>query len=282
MTLDSTTYTTLSVLTEGQVATISIYPHDEVAARRKETGRSGNRHLELAGVLEALRADDGIRVVVLTGSGEHFAFPATPEQYESRTAVDVVGTWQSIGSLVRCHQVMAEMEKPVIAKVNGHAVGFGQSIVFASDLIIAREDAIFMDHHMGGILNFTEGGQPKAAGHSFSSVPGDGGAALIPLFMSPVKAKEYLMLAQPYTAAELARMGVINYAVPADELDRKVDDIVQRLLQRAAYPLAWTKRIVNRTVAEQLNRTLDAGIAYEMVGFLHREKQGGQDKLTLG
>ena len=50
---------------------------------------------------------------------------------------------------------------------------------------------------------------------------------------------------------------------------------------KGAYQLAWTKRIVNRRVAEQLNRTLDAGVAYEMVGFLYREKQGGQEKLTL-
>lgn len=89
--------------------------------------------------------------------------------------------------------------------------------------------------------------------------------ALIPLYMSPCKAKEYLMLSQPYTGAELAQLGIINYAVPATELDAKVDDLVQRLLKRGAYALARTKRLVNRRVVSQLNLTLDAGVAYEMV-----------------
>jgi hypothetical protein len=60
-----------------------------------------------------------------------------------------------------------------------------------------------------------------------------------------------------------------------------VDDIVARLLKRSAYALAWTKRIANRHVVEQLNRTLDAGAAYEMVNFLQIEKLGWQDKKSL-
>lgn len=195
--------------------------------------------------------------------------------------MDPSDNWRNFGSLVRVHQAMCEIEKPIVAKVNGHAVGFGHSMVFASDIIVASEDALFMDHHMGGIMNITEDGKEKHVGHDFSSVPGDGGAQLLPLYMSPAKAKEYLMLAEPHTAKELAALGIINYAVPAGELDAKVDEIVQKLLRKAAYPLAWTKRIVNRRVADQLNRSLDAGLAYEMVGFLYREKQGGVEKRTL-
>ena len=68
--------------------------------------------------------------------------------------------------------------------------------------------------------------------------------------------------------AELARLGLINYAVPAAELDAKVDDIVQRLLQKSAYALARTKRLLNRRVVDQLNLTLDASVGYEMVNWL--------------
>ena len=277
-------YPSLDVSTHDQVATVVVLPHEQAVARATAAGKHARRHEELADVFEALRRDRSVRVVVVTGSGDHFAIPTTHQQYTSpqRLSQDPANQFWGFTSIVRCHQVMAEMEKPIVAKVNGHAVGFGQSLAFACDLIVAREDAIFMDHHMGGTLTVTEDGQQKEVGHGFSSVPGDGGAALLPLLMSPHKAKEYLMLAQPYTARELARLGIINYAVPADELDKKVDDIVQRLLQRAAYPLAWTKRLVNRRVADQLNRVLDAGVAYEMLGFLHREKLGGEDKRTLG
>jgi enoyl-CoA hydratase/carnithine racemase len=276
-------FTSIEVSIDQQVATVVILGHDEAAARASATGRRGSRHLEMAQAFEALRADDSVRVVVMTGTGNHFAITATHEQYTAptRLSIDPTAQWRDFTALVRCHQVMAEMEKPIVARVNGHAVGFGNSMVFASDIIVAREDALLLDHHLGGLLNLSEDGQQKEIGHAFSSVPGDGGAALLPLFMSPVKAKEYLMLAEPHPASELARLGVINYAVPANELDKKVEEIVQRLLSRGAYELAWTKRLVNRRVVDQLNRTLDAGVAYEMVGFLYREKLGGQNKHSL-
>jgi enoyl-CoA hydratase/carnithine racemase len=260
-----------------------ILGHEEAAKRTLEANRRGSRHHELAEAFEALRADDGVRVVILTGTGNHFAVTATPEQYTapSRLGVDPASQWRNFSALLRLHQVMAEMEKPIVARVNGHAVGFGNSMVYASDLIVAREDALLLDHHMGGILSVLEDGEAKRFGHPFSTVPGDGGAALLPVFMSPAKAKEYLMLAEPHPASELARLGIINYAVPADQLDAKVNEVVRRLLSRGAYELAWTKRIVNRRVIDQLNRALDAGVAYEMVGFLYREKLGGDEKLTL-
>ncbi len=277
-------YGALDLHIENQVATIKILGHEEASARAKAgKGTPGGRHREMADVFDALRADDSVRVIVLTGAGPHFAITATHEQYTNpaRLAVDSSNNWRNFGSLVRVHQAMCEIEKPIVAKVNGHAVGFGHSMVFASDIIVAREDALLMDHHMGGVMTITEDGQEKHVGHEFSSVPGDGGAQLLPLYMSPAKAKEYLMLAEPHTAKELAQLGIINYAVPADQLDGKVDEIVQKLLRRGAYPLAWTKRIVNRRVADQLNRTLDAAVGYEMVGFLYREKQGGEEKRTL-
>ena len=276
-------FTSIDVSIDRQVATVVILGHEEAAARSAVAGRRGSRHHEMAEAFEALRADDGVRVVVLTGSGAYFAVTATHQQYTapSRLAIDPTAQWRDFTALLRLHQVMAEMEKPIVAKVNGHAVGFGNSMVYASDIIVARDDALLLDHHMGGILSVIEDGEEKQLGHSFSSVPGDGGAALLPLFMSPAKAKEYLMLAEPQPASELARLGIINYAVPAAELDKKVEEIVQRLLSRGAYQLAWTKRIVNRRVVDQLNRALDAGVGYEMVGFLYREKLGGEEKLTL-
>ena len=65
------------------------------------------------------------------------------------------------------------------------------------------------------------------------------------------------------------------------ELDSKVEDIVSRLLERSAYALAWSKRVINRRVVDQLNLTLDAGQAYEMLVWLQREKLGWQEKKTL-
>ena len=76
-------------------------------------------------------------------------------------------------------------------------------------------------------------------------------------------------------------MGVINYAVPADQLDRVTEDIVQRLLQRSAYALAWTKRVTNAHYVDALNKTLSQSVAYEMVDLLQLRMSGGKIPTNL-
>jgi hypothetical protein len=76
-------------------------------------------------------------------------------------------------------------------------------------------------------------------------------------------------------------MGAINAAVPPDQLDQVVNDMIRQLLSKSAYALALTKRIVKRRVAEQLNVTIDAASAYEWVNFLHHRGSGGQKNTSL-
>ncbi len=255
-------YKNFTVARKDQVATVTFIQRDHTAG--------GNFHWEFADLFSQLRGDNDIRVIVLTGAGGNFSIPQPQhETYDDPKWVqkwaDPARMWQSFNGIIRWHQGMAEIEKPIIAKVNGDAIGRGSSIVFSCDFIVAREDAILMDSHMGGAFMGNYNGTRKLGGHDWTNVPGDGGAALIPLYMTPCKAKEYLMLTQPYSAAELARLGIINYAVPAAELDAKVENIVERLLRHGAYALARTKRLINRNMVNQLNQVLDAGVAYEMV-----------------
>lgn len=261
-------YQSLNLTIDDQVATIVL----DHASQIQTSGEANfSSHWEFANVLSDLRANNKVRVIVITGSQGYFRINHPhDEQWRNQHVGDVNQRWLTFTGLIRWHQTMAEIEKPIIAKVNGDAIGVGQSIAFACDLIVAREDATFMDDHMTHELD-----------GPFSLVPGDGGAALIPLFMSPVKAKEYLMLSKSYTASDLAQMGVINYAVSEDRLDETVDSLVERLLERGAYALAWTKRVANRRVVEHLNLTLDAAVGYEMVNFLHFEKSGWEEKKRL-
>lgn len=277
-------YKAIEVVKKDQVATIYILP----TIKGDPTRNKPRIHPELGSVFTELREDNSIRVIVLTGAEEGkygFLLPPHKDSYVNNAeSVDFnhpTTVWNTFLGIMRCHQAMAEIEKPIVAKVNGDAIGFGQSVAFASDIIVAREDARFMDHHMSGVYTANYSGVMREGGHEFSSIPGDGAGALIPLFMTPVKAKEYLMLAKPYTAAELAKLGIINYAVPANELDAKVDDIVKRLLERGAYALAWSKRLINKRVVDQLNMSLDVGQAYEWLVWLQREKLGWVEKKTL-
>jgi enoyl-CoA hydratase len=265
----------LQIEKKSQVATIRIPNTHRLAG-----SKPNNLHWELGEMFSDLRGDNSIRVVVITGA-EDGVFGMPPDWHPPtgpRRGVDdpPIG-YKTFTGIVRYHEAMVALEKPIVAKVNGHAIGTGQSIMFASDIIVAREDAIIADHHMGPVP--IPGGKP--VGTPNESVPGDGGVAWAPLYMSPAKAKEYLMLAKPYTAKEFEQMGIINYAVPAADLDSKVNDLVELLLQRSAYALAWTKRLVNRQAETQLNRSLDAAAAYSWINQLQLEKTGFKDPLTL-
>ncbi len=251
--------------------------------------RAWEIHSDLAAALQQLRDDADVRVVVITGAEDGLFLSATePGRSPEETAkTSALGRSEQLYDVfmgvVRHTQVAIEMEKPLIARVNGDAIGVGQSIMFQCDLIVAREDAIIVDPHMGPEEWPPELGPdlaPYIAAYPSSSTdtiigvpPGDGGAALVPLYLSPAKAKEYLMLGKPYTAKDMAQLGVINYAVPMSQLDTIVDDLVRRLLRRSPESLALTKRAVNRRMAQQVNLTMDAAAGYQWLSILRAKSR---------
>ncbi len=264
-------YKTLKVEVKGQVATMTVA---NVESLPKPGERPPDAHWELAQAFSDLRSDNRVRVIVMTGPGNGIFHAGLRNRYGKPAPRDQGNEWLNFTGCRRVHQEMAESEKIIVGKVNGDAIGFGQSMLFSCDLVIAREDAIIADFHLAM-------GEIDKYGPDFGVVPGDGGCALAPLFMTPMKAKEYLFLGKQYTAADLARMGIINYAVPADQLDSTVDQIVTRLLKRSAYGLAWAKRVANRRVVNHLNMTLDAAAAYEQVNMLQLEKWGWKENTNL-
>jgi enoyl-CoA hydratase len=255
---------------EGEVAIVTIIP-----PRNLKAG-TADLHWELGEVFSALRGDTSTRVVVLTGEDGEFYEPMGGDFYDTPELREYVSdpphSYKTFTGVVRVHQAMAELEKPIVGKVNGNAMGFGSSLVYACDLTISDEDAEIIDIHLG---------MGEHPGPNFGIVTGDGGSALVPLHFSPAIAKEVLFLAKPFTGRDLADMNVINYAVPASELDAKTDEIVAALLRRSAFALAWTKRTANRIVAHHLNMTLDAAAAYEMVNFLQLDRLEGKDPMSL-
>ncbi len=267
-------FKTLSVQSEGPVLTIKVIPLRK--SHSAEVG--GDLHRDLGLFLDELRHDDTVRVVVLTGAedGEFIVSPPRAEHghgASSSKAMTPRGQWSIFMGLTHTIQTMVDLDLPIIAKVNGDAIGFGQSVMFACDLIIAREDSMITDMHLGmGDVHMTDGRGP--IGLDWGVAPGDGAGSLVPMYMSPALAKEYLMLSRRRSGLDLARAGVINRAVPADELDQACDSLVRELLARPPYALGWTKRIVNARVKAQLNRSLDASAAYEMVGFMHQAHGG--------
>lgn len=260
----------LELRRDGPVATIALKPLRSTIA----AGKKVEPHAELGRVLTELRADRGVRVIVLTGAEDgEFGVSPPSSLYDTsegrRRVVEPDSAWDVFMGGIATHQLMIEIEKPIVARVNGDCIGYAQSLMLACDLIVAREDARISDVHLAMGQVTDRDGVPVAA--RFGLVPGDGAGSLLPLYLTPTRAKEYLMLSPVWTAAELARIGVINRAVPVSLLDATVDEFVQGLLARPAHALQWTKRLVNRHVAAQFNLTMDASAAYEMITFLQAE-----------
>ena len=273
-------FRSLKISIVDQVATIKLRP---ISEGFKENPPA-DPHIELPTVLEQMRTNNSIRVIIITGERDgEFLCAGSPDYYRSDRAAerlaDPYGQWNVGLGVLRMVQVMTEIEKPIIAKVNGDAIGFGQSIMFASDFIIAREDAEISDVHlgMGEVVRNSNG---TTVGLPFGVVPGDGAGALIPLFMTPTQAKEYMMLSVTHTAAELAEMKIVNRAVPLEKLDSVVDEFANQLLKRSSFALAWTKRILNRNVASQVNLALDASVAYEQINLIQIQRLGFENDPT--
>jgi enoyl-CoA hydratase/carnithine racemase len=99
--------------------------------------------------------------------------------------------------------------------------------------------------------------------------------------MTPTKLKEFLLLGPRWTAKQLADLGLINYAVPADQLDAKVDEFVQAFLARPPLPLIRTKRAANKRLIAQMNLTLDYAWLAESTDLWELPATDFQQQMTL-
>src|ERR1700728_4131224 len=200
------TYGSFSVEVLDRVATLKIYNLRDALTRQPP----GDIHADLGLFLDELRREWSwdVRVIVITGADDgefavvpyegHYDLPVTRARLNEPR-----GQWNTTMGCIHTIESMANFEIPIVAKVNGDAIGFGQSLIFASDIIVAREDARISDIHLGMGDVYSADGNHRL-GPPFGVVPGDGAGALMPLFMSPPLAKEYLMLSQVKTARELA------------------------------------------------------------------------------
>ena len=151
---------------------------------------------------------------------------------------------------------MLECDKPIIARVNGHAVGLGATIALLCDIIIAADHAKIGDPHVNAGL-----------------VAGDGGALIWPQLIGFARAKEYLFTGDLMTAAEAERIGLINHVVPADQLDEKVYGLARRLAGGAMRSLRWTKQTVNIPLRQLAHSMMDLSLSLETQSNLSKDHQ---------
>jgi enoyl-CoA hydratase/carnithine racemase len=198
--------------------------------------------LEFMDVLLEVDLEPSTRAIVVTGAGRAFtaggditSFGSAPDHRVNRRG------WYLVYR-------MLEVEKPMVAMVNGPAMGLGLTIALLCDSIIAAEDAVMGDPHV-----------------ELGAVAGDGVAVVLPLIVGPHRAKELLMTGKKVTGTEAASMGMVNRAVPRAQLEEAAYGLANELASQPVYAVRATKMMVNRYVRWMAGQLLDVALAYEEI-----------------
>jgi enoyl-CoA hydratase/carnithine racemase len=183
---------------------------------------------ELARACEDASWDDEIRVVVVTGTGRAFCVGADLKAW----GVDLVGNskeyWKWFGAFKDMHDRLREVGKPTLARVNGIAVGGGNELQMACDLAVMVDDA-FIRH----------------VGLEHGSVPAGGATQWLPIMVGDRRAREIILMCEEIPAPKAAEWGLVNWAVPASELDARVDEVVVKLAAKLPETTRYAKHQLN-------------------------------------
>jgi len=236
-------FTTLATERIGDVLKVTIaHPTSPVNAVDQTL------HEELAALFRALRRETRARAVLLTGRGRAFSAGGDFGWFPKLQDPDTLEAVRRDGKQMIWD--LLDVELPIVAAVNGPAVGLGASIALLCDVIFAADTASFADPHV-----------------RVGIVAGDGGVAIWPLVLGPARAKHHLLTGDPVSAAEAERIGLANFVVPAAELDERALAYARRLADGAPLALRYTKLAVNKLVKDALNVAFDASTALEVVTF---------------
>ena len=226
-----------------------------VVMNRPEVKNAANvrMHNELSRVFRDVAADPDAGVIVLTGAGDAFSSGGDIRAMKEKIADHSL--WNdTVDEARRLFYSMLDLEKPLIARVNGAATGLGATLAVYADIAIAAESAVIGDPHV-----------------KVGLVAGDGGALMWPMLVGFQKAKELLFLGDNVDAKEAARLGLITYCVPDAELDERVYALAERLLKGAPQALAGTKKAINHTLRNLSLSTFEYGVSLETQSHLSRD-----------
>ncbi len=241
-------YSRFTFQRDGRVLTATISGANPV------NGVDALMHDEMARVFTDLQHDSASDIIVLTGAGRAFCaggdFAWFAEQIADPKKFRDIG-WDA----KRIVTSLLDMEKPIICRLNGAAAGLGATIALLCDIIIADEKAVIGDPHV-----------------KVGLVAGDGGAVIWPQLIGYARAKEYLLTGDMLTATKAAEIGLINHAVPADQLDAKVAEMAAKLMASPRWAVRWTKTVTNTPLKALVAQMMDTSIAYEMMSNMAADR----------
>ncbi|MGQ0481695.1 MAG: enoyl-CoA hydratase/isomerase family protein [Pseudonocardia sp.] len=239
-------FSTIEVGVDGHILTATMNRPDQLNAV------NGALHEDLEHLFARVSEDDQVDVVILTGAGRAFCAGGDVKGMADGSMIPAGGrhaplTWFT-GGPQRLIRNMLSVPQPMIAAVNGHAVGLGATLALFCDVVLAADTAKIGDTHT-----------------KVGLVAGDGGAVIWPLLVGVNRAKELLMTGDLLSAAEAERLGLVNHVYPTAEVMTEARALADRL---AAMPLAavrYTKQAVNKLLWERMVSTLDTSLAFEAI-----------------
>jgi enoyl-CoA hydratase len=218
---------------------------------------SGAMHHELIDVIAFAAADPHSDVIVLTGAGRAFSAGGDLDHIANNAAHPELFD-EEIQVAKKLIESMLDLDKPLICRLNGHAVGLGATLALLCDVIFAAENAKIGDPHV-----------------ALGLVAGDGGALIWPARVGLTRAKEYLLTGELLTAQRAEAIGLVNYCLPIDQLDAAVDAFCDKLLNGATRAIRATKVLLNMELKRAAAHLLEAGIQAEAVSVRSAEHREG-------
>ncbi len=216
-------------------------------------------HEELAPLFQRIATDRRVVVVVLTGAGDKAFcvgadFAGMQDNLEAGYEDGQPGLMLGSAQVVRAQLAIPQ---PVIAAINGDAIGLGATMALFCDIVLMADHARLADPHVRAGI-----------------VAGDGGAILWPLLLGPHRGKEYLLTGDIISAEQALEFGMVNHLYPKERLLQEAEALAIRLAQGPRVAIEFNKRLANADLVDRVNRVLDASLAMEAITFStkdHRE-----------
>ena len=184
---------------------------------------------ELTNAFKDSSWDDNIAVIILTGAGKRaFSTGADLEEQEKYFLGNPNDYYKWMYEFIQLHEVMRNVGKPTIARLNGMVVGGGNELNMSCDLAIAADHIII-----------------KQVGAAMGSVAAAGATQFLPLIVGDRRAREVLFLCEDIPVMKALDWGLVNQVVPYDELDKAVDIMAEKLFNKLPECIRYAKQHLN-------------------------------------
>jgi enoyl-CoA hydratase/carnithine racemase len=240
---------------DGPVVTLTM---NEPERRNPLTGNSAVA--DFLAAIERIHGDRGVRAVILTGAGTAFSSGGDIRDMQRQSSGDVPGMQirqEYRTGIQRLPLALFNLEVPVIAAINGPAIGAGLDLACMCDIRIASETAKFAESFV-----------------KLGIIPGDGGAWLLPRLIGLARASELSYTGEVIGAEQAAAWGLVSRVVPADRLLDTANEIAQRIAANPPHAVRLTKRLLREAMHTRLDTLLEMAAAFQALSHQtddHRE-----------